>query len=67
MNVGEITNHDLVDVSQLHCPSFATKQAFNHNSRAWMDNGSLSTKQQHEGITKSLQNPTKMPWDAVNL
>jgi len=52
MNVGEdttLTNLDLVDVSQISCPSFSTMKAFNHNSSAWMDNGSLGTKQPHEG------------------
>jgi len=70
MNVGEdktLSNLDLEDVSQLSCPSFSTKQAFNQKLGAWMDNGSLGTKQQPEGITKNLQNPTQTLCEAVYL
>ena len=70
MKVGEettLSDLDLVDLSQLSSPSFSKNQAFNHNSSAWMDNGSLGTKKQHEGITKSIQKPTQTPLEAVNL
>jgi len=70
MNVGEnatLSDLDLVDVSQLSCPSFSTKKAFNNNSSAWMNKRSLGTKQQHDDISKSLQNPTHTLWEAMNL
>lgn len=70
MNVGKDTNLsdlDLLDVSQLYCPCFAIIQSFNHKISAWMDNGSPRTKQQYEGITKNLQSPTQTLWEATNL
>jgi len=58
---------EFVYVSQLSFPSLVTKKYLNHNSSACMDNGSLDTKRQYEGITKSLQKPTQTHLEAIHL